>query len=216
MAATRAHNRRGPVRLWLPCGVHVALTGRVRDREEFCSRTATLSSCSGRPRTRRQPRHSHRARHARSSECEGRNTFDVARHRTMFLPPSTLDTREVWSCNEDGPSLDPMGVLRERWRQSREDPMPTNDPVSPSGEASSSVSRKAGTPERAARGSKKTEARADLDARHERVTRPRRAMGPPLGSTAGPRPAATARRPKSSEVKATDPSTPAKRARKRG
>jgi hypothetical protein len=93
--------------------------------------------------------------------------------------------------------------------------MPTNDPVPPSGEASSSVSRKGGKPAKAVRTSK-AEARADLDARHERITRPRRAMGPPLGSTVGARAASAARRPKVVEVKATDPAKAAKRARKRG
>ncbi len=94
--------------------------------------------------------------------------------------------------------------------------MPTNDPVPPSGEASSSVSRKGGKPAKAARGSAKAAARADLDARDERITLPRRAMGPPLGSTVGARAASAARRPKVVEVKATDPAKTAKRARKRG
>ena len=94
--------------------------------------------------------------------------------------------------------------------------MPTNDPVKPAGEASSSVSRKAGAPAKAARGSKKIEARADLDARHERIARPRRAMGPPLGSTVSALGAAAPRRTKADDVKATDPMSSAKRPRKAG
>lgn len=94
--------------------------------------------------------------------------------------------------------------------------MPTNDPVPPTGEASSSVSRKGGKPAKAVRVSAKAESRADLDARHERITRPRRAMGPPLGSTVGARAASAVRRPKVVEVKATDPAKAVKRASKRG
>ncbi len=60
--------------------------------------------------------------------------------------------------------------------------MPSNEPMEPSGEATSSVSRKAGTPKRTTKVSGKAVAKADLDVRHERITRPRRAMGPPLGS----------------------------------
>ncbi len=93
--------------------------------------------------------------------------------------------------------------------------MPTNDPVPPSGEASSAVSKKAGKPARVVRTSRTAEARVDLDARHDRITRPRRAMGPPLGSTVGPRAAAAARRPKAVEVKATDPAKVVKRAAKK-
>jgi hypothetical protein len=94
--------------------------------------------------------------------------------------------------------------------------MPTNDPVKPTGEASSSVSRKAGAPARASRGSKKAEARVDLDARHERVVLPRRAMGPPLGSTAAVLGAAAPRRIRADDVKSTDPMSAAKRPRKAG
>ena len=94
--------------------------------------------------------------------------------------------------------------------------MPTNDPVPPSGEASSSVSRKGGKPAKAVPRSGRAVARPDLDVRHERITQPRRAMGPPLGSTAGPRATSAARRPKVVEVKATDPAKTAKSARKRG
>ena len=95
--------------------------------------------------------------------------------------------------------------------------MPTNDPVPPSGEASSSVSRKGGKPAKAVPRAARAAARPDLDARDQRITLPRRAMGPPLGSTVGARAASAARRPKTVEVKATDPAKAVKRAaRKRG
>ena len=69
--------------------------------------------------------------------------------------------------------------------------MPTNDPVPPSGEASSSVSRKGGKPAKAVPRAARAAARPDLDAHDQRITLPRRAMGPPLG-----RPLAHAQHPR--------------------
>ena len=96
--------------------------------------------------------------------------------------------------------------------------MPTSEPVKPSGEATSAVSRKAGKASSSARATKSVAAGpVDLDARHERITRPRRAMGPPLGSVAaGPRAATAARAPKAADVKPTDPPTSKKSTKKRG
>lgn len=94
--------------------------------------------------------------------------------------------------------------------------MPTSEPVKPAGEATSAVSRKAGRASSSARTTKSVAAApVDLDARHERITRPRRAMGPPLGSiAAGPRAATAARPPKAVEVKPTDPPSAKKSAKK--
>ena len=94
--------------------------------------------------------------------------------------------------------------------------MPTNEPVKPSGEATSAVSRKAGKAVSSTRTAKKVAAAPiDLDARHQRITSPRRPMGPPLGTAAGARTAAAARPPKATGVEPTDPPS-TKKPRKRG
>jgi hypothetical protein len=87
--------------------------------------------------------------------------------------------------------------------------MPSNEPRKASGEATSSVSRKAGTPKRTTKASGKAVAKADLDVRHERITRPRRAMGPPLGSTSAAK-AAAPPRGRREDVGPTDPVKSAK------
>jgi hypothetical protein len=93
--------------------------------------------------------------------------------------------------------------------------MAANEPAKPSGEAASSSSKKAGKARSTTRSVRKTEARADLDARHERVTRPRRAMGPPLGSTASSRSVESKARRRQSDVPTTDPKDTKKSTRPR-
>jgi hypothetical protein len=92
--------------------------------------------------------------------------------------------------------------------------MSNDDAAKPDGEASSKVTRKAGKPVSSSTSRRRSSAaRADLDARHERITLPRKPMGPPLSTEDRPKSRGSSRRSKAAEVEPTDP-TVAKKSKK--